>query len=603
MGGAASAQEVGACAASLGPAYGPYSEIFIREGVDGAFIKGLSEDEKMTVLHELGITSTLHSKKLLSELAKVQQGAAGSSEMSLPLGSSAATVIHNVPVLDTITRTPRSLMTELLSIQGIAADPESLRGAVDDIVASIESSDDRGAAADGVDHFHIFISYRVDSDRAVAKEIFFQLKSRGIFAYLDSECLTTSLPWKEGFIRGLKNSHRFLALISSKALARVRSNSQNHAYDNVLIEYETALKIRSLPGQSNFVIPLLLGEYLALGPGQPRVLAKFSEFSESLYPSSIAATEAAAPAAETGPGVDELEDVGRSIYEACKAGNQGKLKTLMATWGSNDIVNWANPDGEVGGTPLIASICSQQIACVKIMLAQPAIDVNKALPSGMSPLMLALQSLDVFKLVASASDVDLNRECTNELGEACSVFVAACLSEKIEEARFLATLPGIDINKACSNGKTLVGGSALSLCYRFGLEDMARFLLTLPGIDPNKCAHHDPEYEDVSVTLPLHFAVHKKDYDFLEMLLALPNIDINRADKIGGYTALHIAVSLKDVDCVRRIASLPGINFSKRDKKHNFTALEHATSFFTMHDEEKAINDEIADTLREHGAK
>ena len=42
---------------------------------------------------------------------------------------------------------------------------------------------------------------------------------------------------------GLKNSRLFIALISSAALTNVRDYSRDHAKDNVLLEYEIALKV------------------------------------------------------------------------------------------------------------------------------------------------------------------------------------------------------------------------------------------------------------------------------------------------------------------------------------------------------------------------
>lgn len=45
---------------------------------------------------------------------------------------------------------------------------------------------------------------------------------------------------------GLKRSRYFVALISRSGLAKVRDELQDHTYDNVLLEYETALKVRVL---------------------------------------------------------------------------------------------------------------------------------------------------------------------------------------------------------------------------------------------------------------------------------------------------------------------------------------------------------------------
>ncbi len=42
---------------------------------------------------------------------------------------------------------------------------------------------------------------------------------------------------------GLKNSKSFVPLISSAALTDVRDSSRDHTYDNVLLEFETAIKV------------------------------------------------------------------------------------------------------------------------------------------------------------------------------------------------------------------------------------------------------------------------------------------------------------------------------------------------------------------------
>ena len=42
---------------------------------------------------------------------------------------------------------------------------------------------------------------------------------------------------------GLKNSKCFVALISRKALDKVRDKQADHTWDNVLLEYETALNV------------------------------------------------------------------------------------------------------------------------------------------------------------------------------------------------------------------------------------------------------------------------------------------------------------------------------------------------------------------------
>lgn len=96
---------------------------------------------------------------------------------------------------------------------------------------------------------------------------------------------------------GLKNSKTFVALISRKALDRVRDYSSDHSSDNVLLEYETALDIMKSTENPQFICPLLVGECAG------KVLSKFEDYSSDLYPDSVAAIPKAAPEVKKAPEV------------------------------------------------------------------------------------------------------------------------------------------------------------------------------------------------------------------------------------------------------------------------------------------------------------
>ena len=55
-----SSQEVGALAASIGPVYQPYAQMFIDEGITGVFLATKDEVGFKKVLEEIGITRELH---------------------------------------------------------------------------------------------------------------------------------------------------------------------------------------------------------------------------------------------------------------------------------------------------------------------------------------------------------------------------------------------------------------------------------------------------------------------------------------------------------------------------------------------------------------
>jgi hypothetical protein len=84
------------------------------------------------------------------------------------------------------------------------------------------------------------------------------------------------------YATGLGNSKQFLAVMSRDALAMVRDPARDHKYDNVLLEYETALKIKELTQDKDYIVPLHVGSNSKDG-----VLTKFTDFASTLYPDSI----------------------------------------------------------------------------------------------------------------------------------------------------------------------------------------------------------------------------------------------------------------------------------------------------------------------------
>ena len=89
------------------------------------------------------------------------------------------------------------------------------------------------------------------------------------------------MPWRDGFLKGLTNSRKFVAIISSAGLKAVRNPYINHTNDNVLLEYQTALQISSHIEDASYVIPLFIGEYT------DGMLKKFGDYNAALYPNDV----------------------------------------------------------------------------------------------------------------------------------------------------------------------------------------------------------------------------------------------------------------------------------------------------------------------------
>jgi hypothetical protein len=236
--------------ATLGEAYVQYKDIIISNGVSGDVLAEMTtEDEIKSCLQDLQITNAFHQKKLISYLLKLLKAPSETATIKElnPTGS-VNTINSNlnniqwsepqIEISDCITQTPRVIMSKLFEIQGIKVDPSDL----DPAISKIKSVVGQGFG-DGINRYDCFINYRVASDADLAEKLYLFLKSSGIHAYLDKYCLVDGMKWKEGFLKGLRNSRCFIALISSAGLAKVRDYYQDHTYDNVLLEYETALKV------------------------------------------------------------------------------------------------------------------------------------------------------------------------------------------------------------------------------------------------------------------------------------------------------------------------------------------------------------------------
>ena len=293
------AEDIGNLIAAVGPAYVEYKTIIINEGISGKLLAELNDEEVTSTLADLGITKALHVKNICVELKslkkKSEDGGGNHGNNSNTNGSGVvmnvagilekvATVVHGLDLPTRVSVTPRKLMSDLFAIQGIALDPSDLDPAIDKIVATAGSS---GGVCDGDKSFDLFINYRVAADADVAEKLYLYLKTKCINAFLDKKCLKAGEPWKEGFLSGLSRSRMFLCLISSPALANVRDKTKNHEWDNVLLEYETALLIQRHLAEVDvdlaraYIMPVHVGQF------SQGVLTKFTDFNSMMYPDSV----------------------------------------------------------------------------------------------------------------------------------------------------------------------------------------------------------------------------------------------------------------------------------------------------------------------------
>ena len=285
-----SADDIAELISSLGDAYSKYSDAIIDNGVDGATIFDLDDDKLMEFFDEIGINSAIHQKRILKELNSLKN----KNENNRNVGNSSdneeenheddenhdaddddlASKLDKVIYTDVVTRTPKDIMTSLFKLQGVHLDPSDMKATADKIAEFVGSD-----GCDGEESFDCFINYRVATDKDVAEKLYYILKSLDIQPFWDKMCLKNGMDWKQGFLLGLKRSRKFVALISVAGLGQIKNPAADHTKDNVLLEYETALKVMEAIKDQAYILPIFVGEL------NGNTLTKFGDFGP--YPDSI----------------------------------------------------------------------------------------------------------------------------------------------------------------------------------------------------------------------------------------------------------------------------------------------------------------------------
>jgi len=115
----------------------------------------------------------------------------------------------------------------------------------------------------------VFISYRVASDAALARELQTRLTQAGLRVWLDAVCLVDGRRWLDGFCEGLARSSVFVPLLSVGGMDNWARLTPESACDNVLLEHRLALELR-VRGLLDAIFPVFVGPPLpavAIGGG------------------------------------------------------------------------------------------------------------------------------------------------------------------------------------------------------------------------------------------------------------------------------------------------------------------------------------------------
>jgi hypothetical protein len=113
---------------------------------------------------------------------------------------------------------------------------------------------------------HVFISYRVASDRVLARRLYDDLSAvtldetgQKLRVYLDQTRLEDGQRWDSGFMEGLAKSWVFVPVVSVGSVSPMATMSESQDWcDNVLLEWASALELHQR-GRVKAVLPLLVG--------------------------------------------------------------------------------------------------------------------------------------------------------------------------------------------------------------------------------------------------------------------------------------------------------------------------------------------------------
>ena len=150
-----------------------------------------------------------------------------------------------------------------------------------------------------VKEFHVFVSYRVASDAALARRVTRTLSEHEVEpgmrvrCFLDQKDISTGVNWQDAFEMGLQRSCLFLPLVSVAGMAPFEHVSVfDESPDNLLREFELALRLAAKGRIA--ILPLLVGDVGPDGEERP-----FSAFDVSHLPNGPSTTESQRPVRET----------------------------------------------------------------------------------------------------------------------------------------------------------------------------------------------------------------------------------------------------------------------------------------------------------------
>ena len=317
--------------------------------------------------------------------------------------------------------------------------------------------------------------------------------------------------------------------------------------------------------------------------------ARVAAAADPLYKYRRSYTEAqiAANRAKVAP-----KGAGRAMYAAAEKGDAAELLKLVEPWFAHPVLN--DYSGGHGGdvTPLITASRDGHIECVRVLVAQPGIELNKGHREHQTTALLWASwqgHIDIVELLCSLPGIDCNKAdryghtphrkaCDKYFGtdkEERKTEIRAILKAKAEaeaeaEAKLLAADPLYKYRRsyteaqiAANRAKVAPKGTGEAMYAAAQKGDWAELLkLVEPWF-----AH--PVLNDYSgyggAWTPLIGASINGNIECVRALVAQPGIELNKGNRYDQATPLLISSSYGQVNIVELLCSLPGIDCNKAD--------------------------------------
>lgn len=240
---ASTCSEISAAVSGIGASYEPYAKTILNEGINGNSI--FTNDIK-ELITEVKVTNSFHEKRLRAEYEKLT-------------GTNKSTTTSDGKV-----EVQTSIYDDQIELNTLINRSKKIRS------KSIKSS------SDSAELNHIFISYRVSTEKDLARELYLGIKAEvserdflfpGLKPkiYYDAESIHDGEDWEKEFVSGLVSSLLLLPVLSwhtydTGSVGQLMSLSDKDRVDNCLLEWELGL-ILSENGNSNLkgIFPVMLG--------------------------------------------------------------------------------------------------------------------------------------------------------------------------------------------------------------------------------------------------------------------------------------------------------------------------------------------------------